>query len=322
MINLECIADSIFAIKDRIKIVQIHQIKLEDIAVFSKFCEVFNESEFRQSIRVYRNTQGKENLKQELELILRVVNDYSKFYNHNKRSLETIELSRLLRNYLKPFELDKDRAHKRLLPINKTITELSSKYESANWNLSENDPKIKRIYEDLISAKKEHLAFKEVYLQKIRVYDENLRKNNSLLSFKFSSLLEKLSTVSNIIIEDYIDPIELFKRTFNDDLIDKINEVFEPNLNNDSAKDFFNNISTTDQNLKLKKNPDTKFYFLIDSLSEKIKDDELKNKWINSILLYFDKRESVYNKKKRYEKQKDSEFAKKITEALSDTKET
>jgi len=312
MIYFAKISDCILAIKDNLRILQVENISITDLEVYQKFCEIFSIEEFRSSIREYRGVNGSVNLKQELRLILSVYKDYSKFYKEHQTDLNSIDTSYLLRTLIKPIEQQETLAYRKQLPINKSITELTGNYEFRSLQFSDNDPKITSILKELNILKKEKEGLLNVYYEWVEKRKTLERKYSNMLSFKFSNVILKLETISKIIEEDYLENTELLNLNFNNDLLEIINEYFTPTLTVNSAKDFFNNFELSGLKVKKKKMSNTKLYFLIDSLSNSIKDEIQKEKWINTALNYFDQNRDIYDKKKTYEKSKandDNDFA-------------
>ncbi|QNK76243.1 hypothetical protein H7F37_08760 [Winogradskyella sp. PAMC22761] len=302
MMYFTTITDCILAIKDNLKVLQINTIRITDLESYQKFCDTFSIDEFRSSIREYRDINGKENLKQELRLILSTIKDYSKFYSENQIRLNSINTSFLLDILLKPIVLEEQRAYNKMLPVNKSITELKGNYESTCWKLSWEHPKSLAILKNIETLEKEKKELKDVYIEWYEYRKQLIEKYNNHLSFKFYNVLLKLEIIKEIIEEDYLENIELLNLNFNNDLLEIINEYFRPTLTAVSAKDFFNNFELSGLKVEKNKMSDTKLYFLIDSLANTIKDKLLEEKWINTSLDYFEKKRHIYDKKKTYEK--------------------
>ena len=296
------ITEYILNIKDNLKILQISNIRINDLENYQKILEIFSTDKFRCSIRDYREINGKENLSQELKLVLSGIRDFSKFYKEHQIHLNAIDTSNLLSNLLKPIELEEQSAYRKILPVNKSITELEGNYESTCFKHYQEHPKSLSILNQIEILKREKKQLKNVYLEWYETREELIKKYSNLLSFKFYDVFQKLQIIEEIIKEDYLENIEVLNLNFNDELLDIINKYFTPTLNALSAKDFFNEPNKTVLQIKKKKMSDTKLYFLIDSLAGTIKDETQREKWINMMLNYFDKKRVIYDKKKSYEK--------------------
>ncbi|SDS19397.1 hypothetical protein SAMN05216503_2276 [Polaribacter sp. KT25b] len=303
MIYFTTITDCILAIKDNLKVLQINTIRITDLESYQKFCDTFSIDEFRSSIREYRDINGRENLKQELRLILSTIKDYSKFYNENQISLNSMDPSCLLRNLIKPIELKETLAYRKQIPTNKSITVLKGNYEQMSLRFSDEHPEMITILKKINLLEKEKEKLLNLYNEWVLERKILEKKYNNLLSFKFYYVLQKLETIKEIIEEDYIENIEILNLNFNNDLLEIINEYFTRSLTAVSAKDFFNNFELSGLKVEKKKMSDTKLYFLIDSLANTIKDKLQKEKWINTSLDYFEKKRHIYDKKKTYEKE-------------------
>jgi hypothetical protein len=320
------ITDCILAIKDSLKVLKIKNIRITDLEGYQKFCDTFSIDEFRSSIREYRDINGKENLKQELRLILSTIKDYSKFYSENQISLNSINPSFLLDSLLKPIELQETLAYRKQVPTNKSITILKGNYEQMSLRFSDEHPEMITILKKIHILEKEKEGLINIYNEWVKERKTLEKKYNSLLSFKFCYVLQKLKIIEEIIEEDYLENIELLNLNFNNDLLGIINEYFRPTLTAVSAKDFFNNFELSGLKVGKKKMSDTKLYFLIDSLANTIKDKLQKENWINTSLDYFEKKRHIYDKKKTYEKEfyekiitnevKENHFVNKLSKAI------
>ncbi|WP_340832382.1 hypothetical protein [Polaribacter sejongensis] len=298
------ITDCILSIKDDLKVLQIKSIRITDLENFQKFCYIFSADKFRGSIREYRDTNGRENLKQELRLILSAIKDYSKFYSENQISLNSIDTIYLLKTLIKPIELQETLAYRKQIPTNKSITKLTGDYENMSLRLSDKHPEIIAILKKIQILKKEKEGLLNIYNEWIEERKTLERKYYNLLGFNFYNLLLNLEAIENIIEQDYLENIELLSLNFNNDLLEMINEYFTPPLTAVSAKDFFNEIQLSGIKLEMKKMSDTKFYFFVDCLSKTIKGENHKEIWIKEILDYFEKDRGVFDKKKTFEKTK------------------
>ena len=87
------ITEYILNIKDNLKILQISNIRINDLENYQKILEIFSTDKFRCSIRDYREINGKENLSQELKLVLSGIRDFSKFYKEHQIHLNAIVIS-------------------------------------------------------------------------------------------------------------------------------------------------------------------------------------------------------------------------------------
>ena len=319
MIYFTKITDCILAIKDNLKVLQVENISIKDLEDYQIFCEIFSIDEFRASIRVYRDINGSESLKQELRLILSSIKDYSKFYKKNQIKLNSIDNIYLLRTLIKPIEKQETLAYRKQLSTNKSITELKGNYESMSLRLPDKHPKIIAVLKEIRNLEKEKERQLNFYHEWTQERETLERKYSNFLSFKFDNLLQKLEAIKEIIEEDYIENIEVLNLNFNNDLLEILNKYFTPTLTLNSAKDFFNNFELSGLRVEKKKMSDTKLYFLIDSFSNTITGDPQKEKWINRALDYFDKKKYVYDKKKTFEKSKayqDDNFANLLLNAI------
>ena len=326
MIYFKTITDCILSIKDDLKVLQLKNIRITDLDNYQKFCNIFSIDKFRSSIREYRVINGRENLKQDLRLILSAIKDYSKFYDENLINLNSVDTFQLLDNLLKPVILEEQRAYNRMLPVNKSITELKGNYESVCWKLSWEHSKAKAIFKKIEILEREKKELKDIYLEWYEDRKELIKKYSNHLSFKFYDVLLKLEIIENIIEQDYVENIELLSLNFNNDLLEIINEYFTPPLTAVSAKDFFNEIQLSGINVEKKKMSKTKFYFFVLCLSETIKNRNHEEEWIDTILNYFGEIRDHFDKKKNHEKticdkikiseEKQNHFAYKLLNAI------
>ena len=326
MMYFKTITDCILSIKDDLKVLQIKSIRITDLENFQKFCYIFSADKFRGSIREYRDTNGRENLKQELRLILSAIKDYSKFYSENQISLNSIDTIYLLKTLIKPIELQETLAYRKQIPTNKSITKLTGDYENMSLRLSDKHPEIIAILKKIQILKKEKEGLLKIYKEWIEERKALERKYNNLLGFKFYNVLLNLKKIEKIIEEDYLENTELLNLNFNNDLLEIINEYFTPSLTAVSAKDFFNETELSGIKIEKKKMSKTKFYFLILCLSENIKNSNIKDKWIDSILNYFGEIRDHFDKKKNHEQtkcdkitiseEKQNHFASKLLNAI------
>lgn len=308
MMYFTTITDCILAIKDNLKVLEIKNIRITDLECYQKFCEMFSIDEFRSSIREYRDIKGRENLKQELRLILSAIKDYTKFYNENRIGLNSVNTFHLLDTLLKPIILDEERAYRKITPINKSISELNKNHENVSWKLSLEHPTAVSILKKIEILEREKKELKDAYKKCCENRKQLIKKYNKHLSFKFYNVLLKLKIIENIIEEDYLENIEILNLNFNNDLLEIINKYFTPPLTAVSAKDFFNEIQLSGIKLEKKKISKTKLYFFIDCLYNTIGNDNYKEKWLDTILDYFDVKRDTFYKKKSFEKTKRDEM--------------
>ena len=311
-IELQDYAKLIYKIRSLLRTLKMKNICLDDVKILNEFNKIFSEEEFRESIRIYRLNYGNQEVKEELEPLEKAINAYIDFYKENKDNLESIDNYQLMDIYLRKYKILAEIELEGLKEKSKIITELENTLENAELDFMKENQNVTDIEDELNDKKELHKEQEKVKDDYMALYDKEFEDNKELLGFKFSSLFEKFSILSEILIEDYIDNKEYFNKKFSDELLKPINEVFEPELNSDKALKFFNDIGSS--RLKIRRKNVTNFYCLVHLFSEKIEDEKLRVQWVDSMLEYFGKERSTYLKKRKSE----GEFMDNLKKALKE----
>lgn len=300
MIQLGDITDSILNIKDLVKLISIRddglKIEIDDFKVLHQFESIFCKDSFRKSARNYRNLNGRENLNEELALILKAISYFSKFYDANQMILDQVNKDDLITREVEFYNNQVQLVNREIVKLNKKISDVSTQIEILELTLNFENLE----YDNLILMKTgligEHTSLK---LKKIE-RQFNHKKQTSLYSktSSFSEISKSYSILKIIIEDDFQEPRNLFPDKFSKDSLEIINSIFEPSLDENSARKLFNKIHSSGLNIKYKYRKKLRACNLIYQLSETIKDEELKSLWINDILNYFVIDEDLYDKKK------------------------
>lgn len=297
MIKLGDITDSTLKIKDLVKSSTNRKngiiFKIDDFKVLHQFESIFCIDSFRKSARNYRNLNGRENLDEELTLILKAISYFSKFYEANKLILDQINKDDLITKEVEFYDKEVKLVHKKIVKLEKRISNLLININKIEYS--------------------EHPEYDNLILMKTRLYSElttlNLEKTEKQINHKrqtllysktssFSEISKSYSMLKFLIEDDLQEPRNLFPDKFSKGSLEIINRILEPSLDADSARKLFNKIHSSGLNIKYKYRKKTKTCNLIYQLSETIKDEELKSLWINDILNYFVIDEELYDKKK------------------------
>ena len=300
MIKLEDLSDSIFAVYDRLKMIinrgKDLSIDLSDLKVLYQFNSIFSLEILRISIRGFRLSHGEENLKKELTLIISAIDNFDRFYRSNRIELDNIQANRLIQDELKPYVDSENAAYKDVLEVNKRLLELNNLLESTSWKLGQEHPEVKGLFYKEEGLKREKKLLKEVYLKKSENYEEELMALIKISSFKDTH--HNFLILKEEIEKDYLNQNEIFSEELSPDFLEVFNEIFTPELNGEELKYLLNKTVSPGKKISVKKI--TKCFYFIHKLSQTIKDDKIRDKWLESILQYFDIEKEYFDKKKGF----------------------
>ena len=273
------------------------KIRIDDFKVLYQFETLFSKDLFRKSVRNYRNLYGRDNLNEELALIQKGISYFSKFYEANQIELDQTNKDEIISKEVEFYDNEIKLVHKKIEEIEKEISDLSAKAFKIEYS---EDPD----YEDLILKKTSLIGDCTTLKLEQNKMRFKKRKYTSLYSktSSFSEINNSYSILKFLIENELEEPKILFPDKFSDESLEIINSIFEPPLNKNSARKFFNKIHSSGVEIKYKDRKKTKACNVIYQLSKTIVDQEIKSLWEHDILNYFGIDKDLFDKKKTYSK--------------------
>lgn len=298
MTTLSDVTSAINYINDRVRSIIERGVKLEinltDFQILYKFHFRFDLNDFRKFISLYRNTNGKKNLNEELLLILKAIDSYSRFFSLNKNKLSQIDSIKLIYLAAKVYKDEVEVAYEEVKTASKLLDDVRAEIESKSWKMESEDSEYKELRIKEKEFKQELKEAKEIYESKHKDHHNQIVLNSKIATF--SQVYDDLKNIKDLIETDYIDIKKLFPKDFSDDFVILFNTIFKPELNQKEIKHFLNTIRSPKKPILLNKK--IKCFFFIYTLSETIIDKDERDKWESAVLTYFNIPRVYYVKKR------------------------
>lgn len=299
MTKLDEFTEALNIIFDRIK-KNNSGIKLEltlyDFQILFNFEAIYFNNDFRKAISIYRIKYGKEELNEELKLIIKSAKLISNFYLINQKTIDQIGIYKLLSEKLNYLKLPVDIAYEELKKISYELTLINGKIESMSWKVSMESSEMKVLLLTKINIKEEFKILEKEYQECLDEYNKQFNIESRFS--KFSSAFEKLTDLIAIIESNYLQPNKIFEKMISEDSLEFLNELFEPSFDKSSAIDFLNTYGNSHLPVRIKYRKEASVMYLIYRVSELIKDEKLKMLWVNAKCKALNIKKSTYDKKR------------------------
>ena len=320
MIQLGDTTDSILKIKDLVKLISNREdeinIKIDDLKILYKFQSVFWIDSFRKVVRDYRNMNGRENLNEELTLILKGISYFSRFYESNQVILDQVDIHDLIEKEVDIYVKEEQSINKEVVKLSKKISDLSIQIDSKANQLYYVHPEVQKLVTLDTVLIEERIEIKKEQRRKNVIYKEQLSINTKIS--RFSEISKSYSLLKGLIEEEFLEPNNYFSKSLSEESLNFLNSLFVPHLNPTTANQLLNRIHNSGLSIKFKKGKKHKMCYLINILSKIIEDEEKSSIWREDMRLYLNIEKSIYDRK--FKSSADDDFKKSVGQIVDELK--